>query len=90
MNKREQFRMYSRTVEREWLRFNIKAIMQGRTDYEFSVLPLSSSVGRLTRTARCQVLIKIIYRFGEQVVFSDISSYFKKFLKKKDFPVAWR
>lgn len=49
-------------------------------------LQLDDQSRRLTRTARCQVLIKIIYRFGEQVVFSDISSDFKKFLKKKDFP----
>ena len=49
-------------------------------------LQLDDQSRRLTRTARCQVLIKIIYRFGEQVGFSDISSNFKKFLKKKDFP----
>ena len=42
--KRVQFQMYLRNVEREQLRFNIKAIMQGRTDYERSALPLSSSV----------------------------------------------
>ena len=53
-------------------------------------LQLDDQSRRLTRIVRCQVLIKIIYRFGEQVVFSDISSYFNKFLKKKDFPVAWR
>ena len=42
--KREQFRMYSRNVERELAQVNLKAIMQGRTDYERSALPLSSSV----------------------------------------------
>jgi len=42
--KREQFRIYSGTVEREKPRFNIKAIMLGRTDYERSALPFSSSV----------------------------------------------
>ena len=41
--KREQFRMYSRNVERELAQVNLKAIMQGRTDYERSALPLSSS-----------------------------------------------
>ena len=30
--KREQFRMYSRNVERELTQSEIKAIMQGRTD----------------------------------------------------------
>ena len=38
--KREQFRMYSRTVEREQIRLQIKAIMQGRTDYE-NMLPMT-------------------------------------------------
>ena len=38
--KREQLQMYLRNVEREQLRLNIKAIMQGRTDYERSALPL--------------------------------------------------
>ena len=38
--KRVQFQMYLRNVEHEQLRFNIKAIMQGRTDYERSALPL--------------------------------------------------
>ena len=37
--KRVQLRMYSRIVERELLRFSIKAIMQGRTDYE-NMLPM--------------------------------------------------
>lgn len=32
--KREQFRMYSRNVERELAQVNLKAIMQGRIDYE--------------------------------------------------------
>lgn len=42
--KREQFRMYSRNVERELAQVNLKAIMQGRTDYERSAfLPLRSS-----------------------------------------------
>ena len=40
--KREQFRMYSRNVEREQLRILSKAIMQGRTDYERSALPLAT------------------------------------------------
>ena len=40
--KREQFRMYSRIVEREQLRILSKAIMQGRTDYERSALPLAT------------------------------------------------
>ena len=34
--KREQFRMYSRIVEREQLRILSMAIMQGRKDYERS------------------------------------------------------
>lgn len=38
--KREQFRMYSRNVERELAQVNLKAIMQGRTDYERSAMPL--------------------------------------------------
>ena len=38
--KREQFRLYSRNVERELAQVNLKAIMQGRTDYERSALPL--------------------------------------------------
>ena len=38
--ERVQFRMYSRTVEREQFRILSKAIMQGRTDYERSALPL--------------------------------------------------
>ena len=40
--KREQFRMYSRNVERELAQVNLKAIMQGRTDYERSALPLAT------------------------------------------------
>ena len=40
--KREQFRMYSRNVEREQLRSLSKAIMQGRKDYERSALPLAT------------------------------------------------
>ncbi len=40
--KRVQFRIYSRIVEREQVRLIIKAIMQGRTDYE-----RSSSAGLL-------------------------------------------
>ena len=40
--KREQFRMYSRNVERELTQVNLKAIMQGRTDYERSALPLAT------------------------------------------------
>ena len=35
--------MYSKIVEREQLRILSKAIMQGRTDYERSALPLLSS-----------------------------------------------
>jgi hypothetical protein len=35
--------MYSRNVERELAQVNLKEIMQGRTDYERSALPLSSS-----------------------------------------------
>ena len=38
--KREQFRMYSRNVERELAQVNLKAIMLGRTDYERSAMPL--------------------------------------------------
>ena len=38
--KREQFRMYSRNVERELAQVNLKAIMQRRTDYERSAMPL--------------------------------------------------
>ena len=38
--KRVQFRIYSRIVEREQVRLIIKAIMQGRTDYERSAMPL--------------------------------------------------
>ena len=38
--KREQFRMYSRNVERELAQVNLKAIMQGRSDYERSAMPL--------------------------------------------------
>ncbi len=41
--KREQFRMYLGTVEREQPRFNIKAIMQGRTDYE-NMLPMTIGI----------------------------------------------
>ena len=42
--KREQFRMYSRNVERELTQVNLKAVMQGRTDYERSALPLATIV----------------------------------------------
>ena len=42
--KREQFQMYLRNVEHEQAKVSLKAIMQGRTDYERSALPLSSSV----------------------------------------------
>ena len=42
--KRVQFQMYLRNVEREQLRIISKAIMQGRTDYERSAMPLSSSI----------------------------------------------
>ena len=38
--KREQFRMYSRNVERELAQVNLKAIMLGKTDYERSAMPL--------------------------------------------------
>ena len=38
--KRVQFQMYLRNVEREQLRIISKAIMQGRTDYERSAMPL--------------------------------------------------
>ena len=41
--KRVQFQMYLRNVEREQLRFNIKAIMQGRTDYE-NMLPMTIGI----------------------------------------------
>ena len=41
--KREQFRMYSRIVEREQLRILSKAIMQGRTDYE-NMLPMTIGI----------------------------------------------
>ena len=51
-------------------------------------LQLDDQSKRLTRTARCQVLIKIIYRLGEQVNYAQIASDFKRFLKKKDFPDA--
>ena len=51
-------------------------------------LQLDDQSKRLTRTARCQVLIKIIYRLGEQVSYVQIASDFKRFLKKKDFPDA--
>ena len=40
--KRVQFRVYSRIVEREQVRLIIRAIMQGRTDYERSALPLAT------------------------------------------------
>ena len=49
-------------------------------------LQLDDQSKRLTRTARCQVLIKIIYRLDKQVGASDIASNFKQFLRKKDFP----
>ena len=42
--KRVQFQMYLRNVEYEQLRIISKAIMQGRTDYERSAMPLSSSI----------------------------------------------
>ena len=41
--KREQFRMYSRIVEREQLRILSKAIMQGRTDYE-NMFPMTIGI----------------------------------------------
>ena len=41
--KREQFRMYSRNVERELAQVNLKAIMQGRTDYE-NMLPMTIGI----------------------------------------------
>ena len=41
--KREQFRMYSRNVEREQLRIISKAVMQGRTDYE-NLLPMTIGI----------------------------------------------
>jgi hypothetical protein len=40
--KRVQIRIHSRIVESEQVRLIIKAIMQGRTDYERSALPLPS------------------------------------------------
>jgi len=41
--KRKQFRMYSRIVERELAQENLKAIMQGRTDYE-NMLPMTIGI----------------------------------------------
>ena len=41
--KREQFRMYSRNVERELAQVNLKAIMQGRTDYA-NMLPMTIGI----------------------------------------------
>ena len=58
--KREQFRMYSRNVERELAQVNLKAIMQGRTDYERSALPLSSSAATERTCYRCPSVLKII------------------------------
>ncbi len=42
--KRELFRIYSRIVECEQFRLIIKAIMQGRTDYERSTLSVATKV----------------------------------------------
>ena len=41
--KRVQFRIHSRIVESEQVRLIIKAIMQGRTDYE-NMLPMTIGI----------------------------------------------
>ena len=41
--KREQFRIYSRNVERELAQLKLKAIMLGRTDYE-NLLPMTIGI----------------------------------------------
>ena len=49
--KRVQFQMYLRNAEREQFRIISKAIMQGRTDYERSAMPLSCAPEVLRRFA---------------------------------------
>jgi len=50
--KREQFRMYSRNVEREQFRLIIKAVMQGRTDEGLARRPKGKSTKQEQSHAR--------------------------------------
>ena len=59
--KRVRFRIHSRNVKREMFRQIIKAIMQGRTDYECSSLPLPKGRKNMLPKTNGKINNKILF-----------------------------